>query len=184
MNEVLNVIKSRRSVRAYKPEQIKEEELEILIEAAIYAPSGSNSQPWHFTVIQNREVISHLSNVAKEVLLNSGSEYGKRFGANPSFDITYGAPTLIIVSGNSSTSTPVADCSAAIQNILLAAESLNIGSVWLGLITPAFKVEGESEKIGIPVGYTPFYGVALGYKQSEEKREAPERKKGVVNYIR
>jgi nitroreductase len=184
MNEVLKVIKSRRSVRAYKPEQLKQEELDILIEAAIYAPSGSNAQPWHFTVIQDREVINHLNNVSKDVLAKSGSEYGKRMTASPNYDITYGAPTLIIVSGKKDAPNSIADCSAAIQNILLAAESLNIGSVWLGLISAGFKVEGVAEKIGVPDEYKPFYGIALGYKQSEEKREAPTRKTEVVNYIR
>jgi len=184
MNEVLSVIKSRRSVRAYKPEQLKQEELDILLEAAIYAPTGNNAQPWHFTVIQNKDVIDGLNRLAKEVLGNSGSDYGKKVSANPNFVITYGAPTLIIVSGRADAPSSKVDCSAAIQNVLLAAESLNIGSVWLGLITPAFSVEGETEKIGVPEGYVPYYGIALGYKQSDEKREAPTRKRDVVNYIR
>ena len=184
MNEVLKVIKSRRSVRAYKPEQIKQEELDLILEAAIYAPSGSNAQPWHFTVIQDRKVISHLNDVAKDVLAKSGNEYGKKLTSNPGFDITYGAPTLIIVSNKKGMPSASADCSAAIQNILLAAESLNIGSVWLGLIRAAFQIDGEAEKIKVPEEYEPFYGVALGYNQSDEKREAPERKSGVVNYIK
>lgn len=183
MNEVLNVIKSRRSVRAYKPEQIKDEELSLILEAATYAPSGINTQPWHFTVIQNSEIIKKMNAAANEVMSKSESEWVRNMAAKNS-DLTYAAPTLIIVSGKKDTPSGIADCSAAIQNILLSAESLNIGSVWLGLITECFRIEGEAEKIGIPEGYRPFFGVALGYKQRDEKTEAPERKKSVVNYIK
>lgn len=183
MNEVLNVIKSRRSTRAFKPEQIKQEELDLLLEAAIYAPSGGNAQPWHFTVIQNREIIGHLNTISKDVLAKSDTPYSKA-ASNPNFDITYGAPTLIIVSGLKAAPTSIADCSAAIQNILLAAESLGLGAVWLGLISVGFQIEGEAGKVGIPEEYRPYYGIALGYKLSDEKREAPARKRDVVNYIR
>lgn len=57
MNEVLNAIRNRRSVRTYLSTQIKQEDLDLIIESDIYAPSGNNDQPWHFTVIQNKEMI-------------------------------------------------------------------------------------------------------------------------------
>lgn len=68
--------------------------------------------------------------------------------------------------------------------MLLAAESLDIGSVWLGFAVFCFKKEGEAEKIGISEGYEPFYGVALGYKAIDKELAAPKRNYDVVNYIR
>ena len=68
MNEVLKAIKERRTTRKFKPEQIKEEELQSIIEADLYAPSGTNQQPWHFTVIQNKDLIDQMDFEAKEVL--------------------------------------------------------------------------------------------------------------------
>ena len=65
-NTVLEVIKSRRSIRRYLPEQIKDSELQAILEAGAYAPSAHNDQSWHFTVIRNRELIDHISRTAKE----------------------------------------------------------------------------------------------------------------------
>jgi len=119
MNEVLNAIKNRRSVRTYLPTQIKQKDLDLIIESGI-----------------------------KNAL------------------------------------SPKVDCSAAIQNMLLAAESLHIGSVWIGLITFFLKLENEVKNLGIPDGYEPYYGVALGYKSLNKEMVAPKRNLNVVNYIR
>ncbi|MTK05996.1 MAG: nitroreductase family protein [Hungatella sp.] len=184
MNEVLKAIKSRRSVRAYRQEQIKQEELEAIIEAGIYAPSANNQQPWHFTVIQNSDILRYINEKSKEQMAKSEIDGIRNMGANPILDITYQAPTLVIVSGKRDSITWRADCAAAIQNMLLAAESLNIGSVWLGLVNFLFKWEGEAAKLGIPEGYEPYYGVAFGYKAKESQQNAPKRDYDVVNYIK
>lgn len=184
MNDVLKVIKNRRSVRSYLPEQIKQEDLNLIIEAGIYAPSAHNDQPWHFTVIQNKEKIRYISDKSKELMARSETEWMRNMGLNSKINIVYNAPTLIIVSGNKNALSPKVDCSAAIQNMLIAAESLNIGSVWLGLVTFFFKLEDEVKKLGVPEGYEPYYGVALGYKASEKELIAPKRNLDVVNYIK
>ena len=184
MNEILKVIKNRRSIRSYLPTQIKQKDLDLIIEAGIYAPSAHNDQPWHFTVIQNTEIIQYISDKAKELLLESETEWMKKLVSNPNINLAYNAPTLIIVSGNKSALAPKTDCSAAIQNMLLAAESLNIGSVWLGVVSFFFKLENEVKKLGIPEGYEPYYGVALGYKSIAKEIIAPKRNLNVVNYIK
>lgn len=184
MNEVLNTIKNRRSVRSYLPDQLKQEELDLILEAASYAPSGHNDQAWHFTVIQNKDLINYISDKSKEVLANSSIGWMKNMGLNPTINLAYDAPTLVIVSGNKSASSPKVDCSAAIENMLLAAESLNIGSVWIGLMTFFFKLEDEMKKLGVPEGYEAYYGIALGYKTSATPAVAPKRKANAVNYIR
>ena len=184
MNEILKNIKSRRSIREYLPKQIKQEDLDSIIEAAIYAPSGHNDQPWHFTIIQNKELIAYISAKSKELMAKSEIDWMRNMGLNPKINLTYNAPTLIIVSGNKVATSPKVDCSASIQNMLLTAESLNIGSVWIGLISFFFSLEDEVKKLGIPEGYEPYYGVALGYKGSEKPLIAPNRKLDVVNYIR
>jgi nitroreductase len=184
MNEVLNVIKSRRSVRSFKTEQISQESLDLILEAGIYAPTAHNDQPWHFTVIQNENMLQYINDKTREGALKSDIPWVQKMGSNPDFYVTYNAPTLIIVSGRADAIAWEADCAAAIQNILLAAGSLGIGSVWLGLLRFFFEQEGEIEKLGIPEGYKPFYGVSLGYKKSEEIQAAPKRNMDVINYIR
>lgn len=184
MNEVLKIIKERRSIRSFKSEQITQEELDGIIEAGIYAPTGHNTQPWHFTIIQNREVCQHINDTAKKVMATIEVDWIKKAAQNPEYDVTFKAPTLIIVSGKKDAVSWRTDCDAAIENMLIAAESLNIGSLWLGFAALAFKIEGESEKIGIPDGYEAHYGISLGYKAQDKQPTAPKRNYNVVNYIR
>lgn len=184
MNEVLQTIKNRRSIREYNPEQISQEELDLIIEAGIHAPTGHNMQPWHFTVVQDRKVIEHINEVSKKVMSTMEIEWIRDAGLNPEYDITYKAPTLFIVSGRKDWITSRIDCCAAVENMLIAAESLNVGSVWLGFAMFGFQNEGEAEKIGIPQGYEPYYAFALGYKTQDSQPATPKRNYDVVNYVR
>ncbi len=185
MNEILRVIKNRRSIRQFKTEQIKKEDLETILEMAVYAPSAGNRQPWHFTVIQRKELIDELSEAAKEMLKKDGQSPYSRMAENESFHIYYHAPTVIIVSGSLQGGFAQADCAAATQNILLAAEALGLGSCWVNLVMPAFKGEPGEElikKLGIPEGYRPLYSIALGYKGTTAS-PAPPRRRDCFNCI-
>lgn len=184
MNEILNVIKTRRSIRRFLPEQIKDEEIQTIIEAAIHAPSGHNEQPWHFTVIQNKELIDHFSNVIKKLMAESEVEWIASMGRNEKLHIFYNAPTVIVVSGRKNAYSALIDCSAATQNMLLAAHSIGLGSCWIGLIRFLFKIEEEVRKLALPEGYEPFFAVALGYPDPTKQPRPIERKRDVVNYIK
>lgn len=183
MNEVIKAIKNRRSIRNYLPEQIKDEELETIIEAGIHAPTAHNDQPWHFTIIQKRELIDFISEESKELMKNSEEEWKRNIARNGSIHLLYNAPTVFVVSGRKYAVSPLVDCSAAIENMLLAAESLGIGSCWIGLVKPFFTKKDNLAKLNIPAGYEPYYAFTLGYK-SNNNVKAPERKRDVVNYIR
>lgn len=184
MNEVLNVIKKRRSVRTYTKEQLSQENLDLIIEAGIYAPTACNEQPWHFTIIQNPEMLAHINAECSRNMALSDTDWIRKMGANPAFRVTYNAPTLIIVSGKKDATALAADCSAAIENMILAAASLGIGSVWLGLVNHFFKAKDAMQDLGIPEGYEPFYGVVFGYNANEKEAVGPKRNTDVVNYIR
>lgn len=183
MNEVINVIKQRRSVRGYREEQLKEEDLQVILEAGLWAPSAHNSQPWHFTVIQDADLIRHMSAVSTEEMAKCPVEWVARMGQSGR-SIFYNAPTVIIVSGKKDEFlNPLIDCSAAVQNMLLAGEALNIGSCWIGLIRFFFNCGEEVKKLQLPAGYDPFYAVCLGYK-SRENGQGPVRARNTVSYIR
>lgn len=181
-NEVLKVINSRRSIRKYKAEQIKDGELQTLLDAAIQAPSANNIQPWHFTVIQNKEMINEMSDKIKSEMIKSDNKQLVKMSKNME-SVFYQAPTIIIVSGKESVQSALVDCSAAIENILLAAESIGLGTVWIGLARFLFKLEKEVEKLNLPTNYQPFYAVAVGYKDIEVSGPSP-RKEDVINYIK
>ena len=183
MNQIIETIKNRRSVRQYSPEQIKDEELESILEAAIYAPTGHNDQPWHFTIVQNKDLINEINDGAKKVMKGMEMEWISKLGTVKEFNIFHRAPTALIISGKKDATTPIVDCAAAVQNILLAAESLDIGSCWIGFAKFFFLDPDNMKKFNIPEDHEVHFGVALGYKVNENP-QAPERNQKVYNYFR
>ena len=186
MNLVLDTIKSRRSNRAFKKEvQVSNEELEKVLEAGIWAPSGHNYQPCFFTVIQNKELISELNYLSKESGKAFDDEMIRKMCESETFNLFYGAPTIIIVSHEKNAFTPSEDLSAAVQNILLAGESLGISSCWIGIPRKYFSTitDNEKEKFGIPKEFTPFHVVALGYAKAEVLN-APKRNKECIKFMK
>lgn len=185
MNEVIQSILNRRSVRVYSEEQIKKEDLDLIIKSGLFSPSGCNMQPWHFTVVQNKELLKTLNIETKKVLAKCEMESFKDYAANEKYDIFYNAPTVIIISGEKAALVPQTDCAAATENMIIAAESLGIGTCWIGLITFLFKnEEGENyiKQLEIPDGYEPYYAITLGYKKYPNPKPQP-RRENTVNYI-
>lgn len=182
MNDVLAAIKNRRSVRRYKPEQIKDEELAAIIDAGLSAPSAVNQQSWHFTVIQNSGIIDSLAAKVKGLLDTHPNEHVRGFAKSSTFHVFYHAPTVVIVSLDGNALSPMADCSAAIQNMLLSAQSLGIGSCWIGMTSVYFTDASHNGEFGISDGFLPRYAVCLGYPVDTQGK-APARREGTVNYL-
>lgn len=185
MNDVLDVIKRRRSVRAFKPEQVDDEALAAIVEAGRYAPHGGG-EAWHFTVVQNAAVLARVNRLAKAYAATSGLPWLEALGRDADFHSAYHAPTLVLVSGDAQGACPEADTAAATQNLLLAAESLGVASCWGYFATQAFlEEEGDAlrQELGIPEGYRVYTSVMLGYPAGETPK-APPRKDGTVTMIR
>jgi len=186
MNETLKNIRNRRSTRAFLPEQLKDVDMQAILDAGIYAPSASNQQPWHFTVVQNKDLIDRLSVAFKAVAGKSNNEYIRRFAENEKFHVFYNAPTVVLVSGDEKNNYASVDCAAAVENMLIAAESLEIGSCWIGLIAILLNSEEGLEfvkELGIPEGFKQIHAVCLGHKKINITN-APARKENTVNYIK
>jgi nitroreductase len=181
-NQVLEVIKSRRSIRKYLPEQLKEGELAAILEAGAYAPSAHNDQSWHFTVVRNKELLEAVSAKSKALMAENKTDWVREMGRNAQFHLFYHAPVVVIVSMRKDALSPLVDCSAAIENMLLAAESLDIGSCWIGLARYYFSLPECRAGLELPDGYEPCYAVALGRKGQRPSRALP-RRKGAVTYI-
>ncbi|MDR0385678.1 MAG: nitroreductase [Prevotellaceae bacterium] len=157
----IDVIMSRRSIRSYKPEQIKDEELNTILECGINAPSAMNNQSWEIRVIQNPELLKQIK----------GSYHD--------------APTLIVVASAVDNFFSPVDCGLLGQNILLAAESLDIGTCVLGNFTEFLNSpEGADvvQRLELSEGYRPLYAISAGYKN--EKPEAKPRDKGKIKIIK
>jgi nitroreductase len=184
MNKVLEAIVKRRSVRVYEPAQVDGADIKTILEAGIWAPSGCNEQPWHFTVIQNKKIIDHINEVAKKKMACAKSAWVKKLGLSGEFHLFYEAPTVIVVSGNSRSRSAMIDCSAATENMLLAASSLGLGSCWIGLISFFFENRKETAKLKLPRGFKPFYAIALGKPPKKMKFEAPARNHDVISWLK
>ncbi|PKM96985.1 MAG: nitroreductase [Elusimicrobia bacterium HGW-Elusimicrobia-3] len=180
MNKVLETIKSRRSIRRYLPEPLKQAELDAILEAGLYAPSAHNDQPWHFTVIRDRALLDRISRLSKELMLKSDLDWMRAMGANESFHVFHNAPVVVVVSMRKNALSPLVDCSAAIENMLLAAESLDIGSCWIGLARFWFSLKDEVARLNLPEGYEPCYAVTLGYKGHRPEKALPRRTDAVA----
>ena len=116
VKDPLKIIFARRSIRAYTNEPVTEEEITLLLKAAMAAPSSRDRKPWHFIVVKNRETLKKLSQV------------------HPHADMLPGAACAIAVCGDKNISPDywIQDCSASTENILIAAAGLGLGAVWLG----------------------------------------------------
>ena len=175
MNPVIQNILSRRSIRQFKDDEIPENILKLLVKTAYHAPSGHNMQTWQFTVINDKENIERLKKAAaKAAAANKVYFYGFE---NPA--------ALILVSNDSRNVNGCQDASAAAQNIMLAACSLGIGSVWLNpLMTLRDKepVKSLLDEFGIPSGHIIWSTVALGYPLADGKRLA--KKENVVRWVK
>lgn len=133
MDERLKIIFARRSVRQYTPEPVSPADLQGLLEAGMAAPSGSNRRPWHFVVVTGRDTL---------VALARSQPYGKMLAH---------APLAIAVCGDPSiTRWWVQDCTAATENVLIAAAGLNLGAVWLGVHNDDDREQAIRDILGIP----------------------------------
>jgi nitroreductase len=185
MNETIKTLLNRRSIRAYKQEQIKDEELQLILEGGKFAPSAINEQPWLFTAVQNKELLHKLNEACKAAFINSGNTRFAERAKDESFSVFYNCPTLIIVSAEENTIAPQIDSALALGNMFLAAESIGIGSCWIHAIAGILNSEeGKALRgeLGIPHGYMAYCSGSFGYKAMEAT--APERKENMVNIIR
>lgn len=169
--DVFEAISKRRSIREYGKGEIDDDKIEGLLKSAMYAPSAINEQPWHFIVVKDNDSLKDLS----ETLA-----YGKM--------LSEAAAAIVICADKKLCKTRedfwVQDCSAATQNILLAATAMGIGSVWLGIYPNKDRVKAITDYFGIPQNVVPFNIISLGYPLDEcSFKELPERfKKDRIHY--
>lgn len=187
MNQVMENIYSRRSVRLFDSRSIPREVMVSLLEAANQAPSGSNTQPWRFVVIESIEMRKKLAVQALPMYLkwlaSTPQEFQERrakVDAQNSDPVYYSAPAIVFVIGKGGSG--VLDCPMVCQNLMLAARSLEIGSCWVfigSLVTADQEVKNllqlaEGEKVYGPI--------VLGYPK-DGFPEAPIKKAPLMNWL-
>ena len=169
MNDVIRSLKERRSVRAYREEQVREEELRQILEAATYAPSGMGKQSAVMVVVQDKETIAKLSKLNAAVM---GAE----------IDPFYGAPTVVVVLADRSSFTWKEDGCLVMGNLMNAAYAVGVDSCWIHRAKEVFEgEEGQAllKQWGIEGDYVGVGHCILGYRDGE-KPEPPARKPGRI----
>ena len=151
-NELIQTIFARRSIRRYTDKPISEADIETLLQAAMAAPSASNRKTWYFVVVTERGTLDHLAEV------------------HPHGKMLFEAPLCIAVCGGPTASERfwIQDCSAAPENLLLAATALGLGAVWLGVYPREDRVTAVRQVLGIPETLAPLSLVSVGHPAEEK----------------
>ena len=174
MTNAENVMLARRSVRSYREEQIKDEELARILECGLYAPTGRNRQCVMMVAVQDKETIALMSRLNAAVM---GVES----------DPFYGAPTVIVVFADKDVYTHVEDGSLVMGNLLNAAYAVGLGSCWIHRARDVFEMpEGRElmKKWGVPENYEGIGNCIVGYSVDEQPLVAAERKEGRVVIVK
>jgi len=159
--DVLEAIKTRRSIRKYEKKPIPEELLEKILEAGRWAPSASNAQPWNFIVLRDEGIRRELARV---------STYGKFLAEAP-------LGIAVVVEPKASTH-PVADGAIATQNMLLAAHALGLGTCYIGSYGSVYE-ENAKKILGIPENKRLLSLISIGFP-AESRKSAREELKEIV----
>jgi len=153
-NEAIKNIMTRRSIRKYTGQSVEKEKIEILLKAAMSAPSAGNQQPWDFIVVIQKEIIKKVRQ------------------ASPYAAPLEGAPLCIIVCADLQKErfpgNWVLDCSAATENILLAAHAIGLGAVWIGIYPEQDRMKYLSRIFDLPENIKPMAVISIGYPAEEK----------------
>lgn len=158
--KAMETLFSRRSIRKFTAEQISEQTIQEILEAAMSAPSAGNQQPWHFVVIDDRILLDQIPSMHPHSLMCKE------------------ASIAILVCGDLSLEKHVGywvqDCAAATENLLLSIHALGLGGVWLGIYPREERVVGFRKLLSIPEQVIPFALIPIGHP-AEQKPPRPDR---------
>ena len=174
MNEAMNVLLGRRSIRSYRPEPLKKEDLDAIVKAGLYAPSAKNLQSTMLVAVQDADTIARLEELNCRIL---GTPDGHPF---------YGASTLVAVLSDSTYPNWIQDGTLVMGNLMNAAESLGVASIWIHRAKEEFESDFGKKilaDLGIQGEYEGIGHCALGYA-AEPAKEAAARKENYVYYMR
>lgn len=151
--DIMEALFTRRSIRKYTGESVTDGDIQVILRAGFYAPSAKNRQPWHFIVIRSKETRTAIT------------------GFQPYTKMLPQADCCIVVCGDKlkehKTGFLIEDCSAALQNMLLAAHGIGLGAVWCGLYPLPVVTKAISELLNLPENIIPVGLISIGHKGEE-----------------
>ncbi|MDR1536672.1 MAG: nitroreductase family protein [Clostridiales bacterium] len=188
-NEVLDAILLRRSTRSFEEAPITGLELDTLLKATIWAPSGGNNQTWLFTAVRDVETLLSLNKLVRDGFQKwiPDDDYPGKLGAKKAsqsegFNFYYHAPLLIIASNAPNYENAMADCALALENVFLAAHSIGLGSCYINQLHWLRNDQNLRSflfELGIPKEHTICSAAAIGRVKNQSS--PPARKPGTIN---
>lgn len=174
----LELIRTRRSTRKYKDTGVEQEKLEQIVEAGRYAPSGGNSQTTHFIVIRDQEVLAELAKLVKQEFsymeVTEGMYRSLAAAINASkgekYCFYYQAPVLIVTANRIEYGNNIADCACALENMMLMANALDLGSCWINQLRWLNEnevINAYLKKIGLEDGERVYGSLSVGYPDTD-----------------
>ena len=176
MNEVMNVINSRRSVRSYAPAPLSEQEIKDIIGCGVRAPNGCNMQPLRFAVITDKDVMSRYNSIAKKMFGSyltaqikedppgiENLKHLKRMMDDPKYDMFYGAPCLILIFTAPCSMSPEQDSAVCAENMMLAAHSMGLGGCWIGFASPLGSDQQVLGELNVPADHKLLAQLVFGH---------------------
>ncbi len=182
--DVREAVIKRQSIRSYLDRPVSSEDLETILNAGRWAP---NAGPYNISVIRNRDLLARIDQTTLEAMRASGNEFLMERAYLPGYLPTYGAPVVLLLSGPTVVPISGLNCAVAVENMLLQATELGLGSCFLR--SPAYSLNDPANgalarETGIPEGYALECGLALGYANDPDKFRRMERvARGTVVYI-
>ena len=156
--DLFTALHTRRSIRNYTDQSVSEQELRDMLEAAMIAPSAGNAQPWQFIVVDDPDTLKKVPAI------------------NPYAAMASKAPVGVVICGDLNAEKYkgfwVQDCAAAVQNMLLAATGLGLGTVWTGIYPMEDRVTGFQRLLGLPDHAIPLALVVIGRPASQPERKS------------
>lgn len=195
---MLEFIKSRRSTRKFKLDAVPDELLEQIVEAGRYAPSGGNCQSTRFIVIENAKILAEIAELVKDEFakMEIGENTYKSLvnsitaSKNGNYVFHYNCPVLIITANKKDYGNNIADCACALENMMLMANALDLGSVWINQLrwlneNPV--IFAKMKEFGMADDERVYGALAIGYADTEDGkpiRKPLERTGNKVLYIK
>lgn len=178
-NQTIETIMSRRSIRQYKPQAVGRDTMQTIVKCGINAPNGMNKQSWAIRVVDNPEYINGITEVFKK-------KNQDRIANDPNFkNIFRNAPTVVFIANDPSYELSQIDCGLLGENMILAAQSIGIGSCCLGSPIRFMLTEPEAaeyvKRLELPEGYNLLYCIAFGHP--DELPEAKPRDTSKIKFI-
>ena len=178
-NKTIETIMSRRSIRQYKPQAVDRDTMQTIVECGINAPNGMNKQSWAIRVVDNPEYINGITEVFKK-------KNQDRIANDPNFKNMFrNAPTVVFIANDPSYELSQIDCGLLGENMILAAQSMGIGSCCLGSPIRFMLTEPEAaeyvKRLELPEGYNLLYCIAFGHP--DESPEAKPRDTSKIKFI-